>query len=155
MDGSWWKVLTKHSPLEEGMVNHLSIPAARTPWTVWKGKKIWHQKMRPSGQKVSNMLLEKSILLIAISSRENGSWAKVETALSCGCIWWWKSDAVKNNIVYEPGMLGTWIKVNWMWSSRRWQECNIDILGNSDLKWMGTGKFNSDDHYILLWARIP
>ena len=25
---------------------------------------------------------------------------------------------------------------------------NIDILGTSELKWTGTGKFNSDDHYI-------
>jgi len=25
---------------------------------------------------------------------------------------------------------------------------NIDILGISDVKWTGTGKFNSDDHYI-------
>ena len=25
---------------------------------------------------------------------------------------------------------------------------NIDILGISKLKWMGMGKFNSDDHYI-------
>ena len=25
---------------------------------------------------------------------------------------------------------------------------NIDILGISELKWMGMGKFNSDDHYI-------
>ena len=25
---------------------------------------------------------------------------------------------------------------------------NIDILGITELKWMGTGKFNSDDHYI-------
>ena len=25
---------------------------------------------------------------------------------------------------------------------------NINILGISELKWMGTGKFNSDDHYI-------
>ena len=32
---------------------------------------------------------------------------------------------------------------------------NIDILGISELKWTGMGKFNSDDHYILLWARIP
>ena len=24
---------------------------------------------------------------------------------------------------------------------------NIDILGISELKWMGMGKFNSDDHY--------
>ena len=25
---------------------------------------------------------------------------------------------------------------------------NIDILGISELKWMGMGKFNTDDHYI-------
>ena len=25
---------------------------------------------------------------------------------------------------------------------------NIDILGISKLKWMGVGKFNSDDHHI-------
>ena len=25
---------------------------------------------------------------------------------------------------------------------------NIDILGISELKWAGTGEFNSDDHYI-------
>ena len=25
---------------------------------------------------------------------------------------------------------------------------NIDILGISELKWMGMSKFNSDDHYI-------
>ena len=32
---------------------------------------------------------------------------------------------------------------------------NINILGISELKWTGMGEFNSDDHYILLWARIP
>ena len=25
---------------------------------------------------------------------------------------------------------------------------NINILGISELKWMGMGEFNSDDHYI-------
>ena len=33
---------------------------------------------------------------------------------------------------------------------------NIDILGISELKWTGMGKFNSDDYYnLLMWARIP
>ena len=27
------------------------------------------------------------------------------------------------------------------------ERVNIDILGISELKWMGLGKFNSDDHY--------
>ena len=25
---------------------------------------------------------------------------------------------------------------------------NVDVLAISELKWMGMGKFNSDDHYI-------
>ena len=33
---------------------------------------------------------------------------------------------------------------------------NFDILGISELKWIGMGEFNSSDHYIyVLWARIP
>ena len=32
----------------------------RTPWTVWKDKKIWHWKMSVPGWYVPNMLLEKS-----------------------------------------------------------------------------------------------
>ena len=30
---------------------------------------------------------------------------------------------------------------------------NIDILGISELKWTGMGKFNSDDHYIYYYGR--
>ena len=50
MDGSWWRVLTKPGPLETGMANHFNILALRTPWTVWKGKKIGHWKMNSPGQ---------------------------------------------------------------------------------------------------------
>ena len=32
---------------------------------------------------------------------------------------------------------------------------NVDILGINELKCTGMGEFNSDDHYILLWAGIP
>ena len=41
-------------------------------------------------------------------------------------------------------MLGSSIKGNWMWSSKRQQD---SVLGISELKWMGMGKFNSDDLY--------
>ena len=34
--GSWWRVLTKHGPLEKGMANHFSVFALRTPWTFTK-----------------------------------------------------------------------------------------------------------------------
>ena len=30
---------------------------------------------------------------------------------------------------------------------------NIDILGISELKWMGMSKFNSDDHYIYYYRQ--
>ena len=49
-DGSWWRVLTKRGPLEKAVTNHSSIPALRTPWTVWKGRKIGHWKMNSLGQ---------------------------------------------------------------------------------------------------------
>ena len=32
---------------------------------------------------------------------------------------------------------------------------NIDILGNSELRWTGRGEFNSDDHYIYYCGRNP
>ena len=32
---------------------------------------------------------------------------------------------------------------------------NNNILGNSELKWIRMGDFKSNDHYLLLWARIP
>ena len=51
MDGSWWRVLTKHGPLEKGMENHFSILVLRTPWTLWKGKKIWTGRWTPQVSK--------------------------------------------------------------------------------------------------------
>ena len=32
---------------------------------------------------------------------------------------------------------------------------NTDILGISELKWMGMGKFNSDEHYISYSGQEP
>ena len=49
-DRSWWRVLTKCGSLEKEMEDHFSILASRTPWTVWKDKKIGHWKMNSSGQ---------------------------------------------------------------------------------------------------------
>ena len=47
IDGSWWRVLGKCGPLEKTIESHFSILALRTPWTVWKGKKMWHWKNSP------------------------------------------------------------------------------------------------------------
>ena len=32
---------------------------------------------------------------------------------------------------------------------------NIDILGINELKWMGVGEFNSDDHFIYYCGQNP
>ena len=58
-----------------------------------------------------------------------------------------KSDAAKTTTAKEPGMLGPRIKVNWTWVKQEIARMSIDILGISELKWIGMGEFNSDDHY--------
>ena len=113
-DGSWWRVLTKCGPLEKGVANHFSILALRTPWTVWKGKKIGHWNRNSLGKLVSNMLLEKSR---EITPERMNRWSKSEDHTQ---LWMWlvmeiKFNAVKSNIAQEPGMLGPWIKANWSW----------------------------------------
>ena len=32
---------------------------------------------------------------------------------------------------------------------------NVDMLGISELKWIGMGEFNSDDHYIYTVGKNP
>ena len=108
MDGSWWRDLTKPGPLEKGMASHVSILALRTPWTVWKGKNIWHWKMNSPGWQVPyNMLLENSG---EITPERMKRWSQSENNTQ---LWMWllieasavlidtaphKSDAVKSNI---------------------------------------------------------
>ena len=36
---------------------------------------------------------------------------------------------------------------------REMARVNVDILGISELKWTGIGKFNSDDHYIYYFGQ--
>ena len=81
------RILTQHGLMEDRMTNYCSILASRTTWTVWKGKKTPQWKMSLSGQKVSNMLLDKTG---EIAPKEWRGWAKGETMLSCGYVWWWK-----------------------------------------------------------------
>ena len=39
--------------------------------------------------------------------------------------------------------------------SQEMARVNIDILGISELKWTGMGKFNSDDYYIYYCGQEP
>ena len=93
------------------------------------------------------MLLEKSG---EITPERMKRWSQRENNAQ---LWIWlltevKSDAVKNNIAREPGMLDPWIKANWKWVKQEMARVNIDILRISELKWTGMGEFNPDDHYI-------
>ena len=93
-------------------------------WIVWNGKKIWHWKMNSPGRYMPNMLLKKSGEIAPermkrLRQNENSAqllmWLVMEV----------KSNAIKNNIAYEPEMLGPWVKVNWKRSNGRWQEWTL------------------------------
>ena len=63
------------------------------------------------------------------------------------------SDGSKVQYCKEQYCIGNW-NVRSMYQSKlkviKWEmaRVNINILGSSELKWMGMGKFNSDDHCI-------
>ena len=80
--------------------------------------------MSAPGQKVSSALLEKSRGQLLIAS---GRMKKLGQSGNDVQLWMClmvkvQSNAVKNNIAEDPGMLGTSVKVNWMWSSRKRQK---------------------------------
>ena len=133
------------------MENHSSIPARRTPWTIWKGKNIWHWKMSPSGQKVSNMLLGKSGGQLAIAPERMKQLGQSRNDAQL-----WVCLVVKFLCYKEQYCIGTW-NVRSMNQGKldmvKQARVNIDILGINDLKWTGMGEFNSDDHYTCLQCR--
>ena len=96
MDGSWWKVLTKHGPLEKGMANHFSILALRTPWTVWKGKKIDTKRWTPQVGRCP-VCYWRSVRNNSRKNEEMESKQK-QPQLSKWLVMEVKSNAIKNNI---------------------------------------------------------
>ena len=141
-DGSRWRVLTKRGPLENGMADHLTILALRTPWTIWKGKDMILKDEPP--RLVSNILLGRAEKYL---QKEWRGWAKAETALSCRCL------VVKVWRCKEHYCIGSW-KVRSMDQGKldvvqqEMARVNTDILGISELKWMWNGEFNSEGRYI-------
>ena len=57
-----------------------------------------------------------------------------------------RSNAVKSNIAYDPGMSGPSGKLEGF--KQEIAKVNVNVLGIRELKWTGMGEFNSDDHYI-------
>ena len=147
--GSWWRGLTECDPLEKGMANHFSIPALRTPWTVWKGKMI--------GYSFSILKLPRSIGAQYASgdqwrnnSRKNEGMEPKQKQYPAVDV---TDDRSKVRCCKEQYCIGTW-NVRSMNQgklevvNKEMARVNIDILGISKLKWTGMGEFNSDDHYI-------
>ena len=94
------------------------------------------------GQKVSNMLLGKSKgqLWIAPKRMKWLGQSRNDAMLWMCLVVKVKSSAVKNNTAQEPGTLCPWIKVNWMWPSRRWQEWHQILGRNQWTKMDGNGR---------------
>ena len=62
-------------------------------------------------------------------------------------------DGSKVRCCKEQHCIGTWNvrsmnQGKWEVVKQEMARVNVDLLGNSELKWTGTGEFNSDDHYI-------
>ena len=72
-----------------------------------------------------------------------------------------KSDAVKSNTAQEYWNVPMFLECQVHESSKlevvkqEMARENTDILGISELKWTGMGKFNSDDQYIYYCGQEP
>ena len=119
-------ILTNCGPLEEEMAIHSSILARRTSWTVWKDKKVWHWKMSPRLEGVQYATGEEWREITNSSRKNEAAWLKrkwcpvVDVSGNES-----KVQCCKEQCCIELGLLGPWIKINWMWSSRRWQDWTL------------------------------
>ena len=59
-------------------------------------------------------------------------------------------DGSKVQCCKEKYCIGTWNvrSMNWKVVKQEMARVNVNILGISELRWIGMGEFNSDDHYI-------
>ena len=147
MDRSWWRGLTKHGPLEKGMASYFSILALRTPWTVWKGKKIGHWKMSSPGQVGGQYATGDQW---RNNSRKNEGmepkqkqYPVVEATGDRSKVW-----CCKEQYCIETWNVSSVYQGKLEVIKQEMARVNVDILGISELKWTGMSEFNSDDHYI-------
>ena len=127
----------------------------RTPWTVWKGKKIWCQKMSPHRSEGIQHAPGEKQRAITNSSRKNeeaGSKRK----------WRWVADVSGGESQVggckEQYCTGTW-NVRSMNQGKlevvqqELARVNIATLGISELKWTGMGEFNPGGYYICHYGQ--
>ena len=131
------------------MANHSSILTTRTPWTVWKAKIYDIERYFPRLESVQ-FATGQEWRIITNSPRKDEA---------DGWKWKWCSvldvSSIESKIqcYKEQYCIGTW-NVRYMNQGKldmvkqEMVRANINILVISDLKWMKTREFNSDDHYI-------
>ena len=84
----------KRAPLEEGMADHFSVLASRTPWTVWKDKKTSHWKISPSGWQLSNMLPRESGRHLLTAPERTKRLGQIGNDAQLWMCLWWKHSPV-------------------------------------------------------------
>ena len=98
-----WQVIVERSDkiwsTGRGNGKPLQYLVVRIPWIVWKGKKMWHQKMSPPSKKVSSILLGKNggQLQRAPERMKHMGQSRNDAQLWMCLMMKVKSDAVKNN----------------------------------------------------------
>ena len=145
---SWGRVLTKWGPLEKGMANHFSILALRTPWTVWKGKKI------------DKTLKDELPTLVGAQYATGDQWRnnsrknkETEPKQKQYPVVDGTGIGSKVRCCKEQYCIGTW-NVRFINQGKlelvkqEMTRVNVNIPGISELRRTGMCEFNSDDHYI-------
>ena len=153
MDGSWWRVLTKHGPLEKGKANHFSI-LVLNPMNSMKRQKEgtlkgelprsvgaqyatgdqWRNNSRKNEEKEPK---QKQHPIVDVT----GDGSKVQCCKEQYCIGTWNVRSM------NQGKLEV--------VKQEMARVSINILRISELKWTGMGEFNSDDHYIYTVGKNP
>ena len=130
------------------MANHSCIFAVKTPWTSEKGKKIWHKDEPPRLEGIQYVMWKSGGQPLIVPKRMK-QWGQKGNDAQL----WVSGDERKTQCWKEEYCIGTWNvrstnqgKLDVV--KQEMAKVNTDILGISELKWMGMGEFNSDDHYI-------
>ena len=147
--GSWWRDLTECGPLEKGQANHKPLQSSclENPMNStkrWKDRTLKDEFTRSVGAQYATGDQWRT------NSRKNEEMEPKQKQHPVVDV---TDDRSKVQCCKQQYCIGTWnvrsmnqgtLKV----AKQEMARVNIDILGISELKWNGMGKFNSHDHYI-------
>ena len=147
MGRSWWRGLTECGPLEKGMANPLQYSFLENPMN-----SIKRQNDRIPKEELSRSLGAQYATgdQWRNNSRKNEGMEPKQKQYPAADV---TGDRSKIRCCQEQYCIGTWTVRSMNQSKleavkQEMARVNVDIPGNSELKWTGMGEFNSDDHYI-------